>query len=56
VLVVLDPSVDATVSRTHIASILNDRGLRAELLLTTIETRGARDQRRQLNSAPAAKA
>jgi homoserine kinase len=47
VLVVLDSAVDPAGSRDRVAAFLDERGLRAELLLTSIETRGARDQRRK---------
>jgi homoserine kinase len=45
VLVVLDPEGDAAETRRHIAAFLNDRGLEAELILTSMETHGARDRR-----------
>lgn len=50
VLVVLDPATDAAETRERISAFLAERDLSAELLLTSIETRGARDQRRKLNS------
>ncbi len=45
VLVVLDPKADAAETRGHIARFLEARGLEAELLLTSMETHGARDRR-----------
>lgn len=53
VLVVLDPAIDATATRDRIGAFLAGRDLSAELLLTSIETRGARDQRRKLSSVTA---
>jgi homoserine kinase len=50
VLVVLDPSADAGATRNRVAAFLAERDLSAELLLTSIETRGARDQRRRFSS------
>ena len=44
-LVVLDPEGDAAETRRHIAGFLKDRGLEAELILTSMETHGARDRR-----------
>ncbi len=45
VLVVLDPDGDAVETRRRIAEYLADRGLEAELILTSMETHGARDRR-----------
>ena len=56
VLVVLDPSMDPAESRHRVAQFLAQRELSAELLLTSIETRGARDQRRKMNPISVAKA
>ena len=46
VLVVLDPAADAAGIRDRIAAFLDERSLAAELLLTSIESRGARESRR----------
>jgi homoserine kinase len=45
VLVVLDPEGDAEDTRRKIAAFLRDKGLQAELLLTSMETHGARERR-----------
>jgi homoserine kinase len=45
VLVVLDPEGNAEETRRYIATFLHERGLQAELLLTSMETHGARDRR-----------
>jgi homoserine kinase len=45
VLVVLNPEGDAEETRRKIAAILQEKGLKAELLLTSMETHGARDRR-----------
>jgi homoserine kinase len=45
VLVVLDPKSDADETRRRIAEFLRERGLQAELLLTSMEIHGARDRR-----------
>ncbi len=46
VLVVLDPAVPPEQTRRQIAGFLSERGLHAELLLTSMENRGARARRR----------
>jgi homoserine kinase len=45
VLVVLDPDGDAEDTRRKIAAFLYEKGLEAELILTSMETHGARDRR-----------
>ena len=45
VLVVLDPEGDAEATRRAIGAFLLERGLQAELILTSMETHGARDRR-----------
>jgi homoserine kinase len=45
VLVVLDPEGNPEQTRRDIAGFLHERGLQAELLLTSMETHGARDRR-----------
>jgi homoserine kinase len=45
VLVLLDPESNAEETRRAIAEFLDDRGLAAELILTSMETHGARDRR-----------
>jgi homoserine kinase len=45
VLVVLDPACNTEETRRHIACFLAERGLEAELLLTSMEIHGARDRR-----------
>lgn len=46
VLVVLDPACDPSETRRSVANFLGERGLHAELLLTSMESCGARDRRR----------
>jgi homoserine kinase len=48
VLVMLDPKVPAAVTQKKIASFLRGRGLAAQLVVTSIERRGAQDRRRRL--------
>jgi homoserine kinase len=50
VLVVLDPTCDACATRERLAAFLKERELSAELLLTSIDTRGARDRRSRVSS------
>src|ERR1700722_12111158 len=45
VLVVLNPEGDAEATRLEIAALLQQKGLQAELLLTSMETHGARERR-----------
>jgi homoserine kinase len=45
VLVVLNPEGDAEDTRVKIAALLHQKGLQAELLLTSMETHGARERR-----------
>jgi homoserine kinase len=45
VLVVLNPDGDAEDTRRQIATFLREKGLQAELILTSMETHGARDRR-----------
>jgi homoserine kinase len=45
VLVVLNPEGDAEDTRRQIAALLQQKGLPAELLLTSMETHGARERR-----------
>ena len=45
VLVLLDPECDAQQTRCAVAQFLHGRGLNAELILTSMETHGARDRR-----------
>ena len=45
VLVVLNPEGDAEDTRRKIAALLHQRGLQAELILTSMETHGARERR-----------
>jgi homoserine kinase len=45
VLVVLNPEGDAEDTRRKIAELLHQKGLQAELLLTSMETHGARERR-----------
>ena len=50
VLVVLDPATDPAAARDRVAAFLGERDLSAELLLTSIETRGARESRRPMTA------
>jgi homoserine kinase len=45
VLVVLDPECDAVETRARISAYLREEGLEAELILTSMESHGARDRR-----------
>ncbi len=51
VLVILDPQVSAEATRRKIAAFLRERNLHAELILTSMESRGACERRKLNNGA-----
>jgi homoserine kinase len=53
VLVILDPQVSAEATRRKIAAFLRERNLHAELILTSMEARGARERRKWNTGATA---